>query len=251
MHTEPSVPSQTRRWFQLHLSTAFMTMLAIGAVMTFFFRATHVQVESEGFRMGQMGWPWTAVCKVERVTKWGETTAQVFDEFVPVKVGEYFVSYKPLAADIVVILFVLALIGCMFEIPIRWDEEEKEKRRLGRGSQRLAAQALETPVLRRWYHLSKASIGVWIVTTFLLVAVNLAARVQYGWPWVFWQDLDIDSSAYHEFVWSLAAADMGVAVGLVVFFVGVVEWGIRVTRNPPRGRGKRANAVAVSKSKII
>ncbi len=123
--TVSPAPSK-RRWFQLHLSTAFITMVAAGAIMCVFFTQTPVRVYS--FKMGRMGWPWTSVCKINAVDPYRETSAEIFDEIQIVKTGDYFVSYYPLMADIGVILGALIVVATVFELPIRWDDREKEKR---------------------------------------------------------------------------------------------------------------------------
>lgn len=100
-----------------------MATLAAGGVMTIFFTPTYAK--SYEFRMAKLGWPWTAVCRIESVARYRDTSAEIFGELRPVNIGECYISSAPLAADIAIFVAVLLFVTALFEWPIRRDEAEK------------------------------------------------------------------------------------------------------------------------------
>lgn len=121
-----AIPVQPRRrWFQLHLSTAFIILLASGAAMQLFFTPSRIILN--GVQMSKLGAPWTAAFKVDRVEKYTQANVDMFGESKVVEAGDYFVSIEAVIKDVVFLIATLCIFACILEVPIWRDEAERVK----------------------------------------------------------------------------------------------------------------------------
>jgi hypothetical protein len=189
---EPSLdspaPPPLRGWFQFHLSTALLTMLLGGFLVTL--NAHPQPVKTEWAKLVKFGWPWTAAYRMDRVAQYAEVTVDIFGKSQPMRPGEWAADYTLLGEDIAVCLAILLLGGMVFEWPVRRDELENQRPRT-RAPAAVAPPAEQPlPLWRaRFSPLTLLFVGGAAAIALAMQAVPRRERTdaykltKFGWPW--------------------------------------------------------------------